>query len=115
MNDQLSDLLSHTIMVGATAAAPFLLVLLAVGLFMGVLQAATQVNEQALPFLFKMIALGIAIMVAGPWAVHSLKDNLQTNIRAISSHGRAPGASDSKKTTAPAAPIANASLPASTH
>lgn len=90
MNDQLSDLLSHSIAVGAQASAPFLAVLLIVGIGMGVLQAATQVNEQAAPFLFKMIALGLTVWLAGPWAVDALKDNLRVNIRAIAAHGRPP-------------------------
>lgn len=92
MNGQLSDLLAHSVTVGSLAAAPFLAVLLMVGIGMGILQAATQVNEQAAPFLFKMAALGLTIWLAGPWAVDILEENLRSNIRAIAAHGRAPAA-----------------------
>lgn len=48
-------------------AAPLLLSALAVGLLVSVLQAATQIQEQTLSFIPKLIALVIALMVMGPW------------------------------------------------
>ncbi len=48
-------------------AAPMLLSALAVGLLVGMFQAATQINEMTLSFIPKLLVLVIAIMVAGPW------------------------------------------------
>ncbi len=48
-------------------SAPPVLAALAVGLFMGVLQAATQVQEQTLSLVPKIVAVAVALLVAGPW------------------------------------------------
>jgi flagellar biosynthetic protein FliQ len=48
-------------------AMPVLLVILAIGLLVGVFQAATQINEQTLSFIPKLIGLSATMVVAGPW------------------------------------------------
>ncbi|MEM8769740.1 MAG: flagellar biosynthesis protein FliQ [Pseudomonadota bacterium] len=48
-------------------AAPLLLSALFVGLFIGMLQAATQINEMTLSFIPKLIVLVAALYLAGPW------------------------------------------------
>jgi len=48
-------------------AGPLLASALAVGLFIGILQAATQIQEMTLSFIPKLLALVIALFVAGPW------------------------------------------------
>lgn len=48
-------------------AAPMLLVALAVGLLVGVFQAATQINEQTLSFIPKLVAMAATLAFAGPW------------------------------------------------
>ena len=48
-------------------AGPLLLAALAVGLLIGVFQAATQIQEMTLSFIPKLLALVIALFVAGPW------------------------------------------------
>jgi len=48
-------------------AAPLLLSALAIGLLVGMFQAATQINEQTMSFIPKLMILVIALRVAGPW------------------------------------------------
>ena len=48
-------------------AAPLLGSALAVGLLIGMLQAATQINEMTLSFIPKLLVLVMALVVAGPW------------------------------------------------
>lgn len=48
-------------------AAPLLLSALLVGLLIGMLQAATQINEMTLSFIPKLIVLVAALWIAGPW------------------------------------------------
>ncbi|MEE4109776.1 MAG: flagellar biosynthesis protein FliQ [Halieaceae bacterium] len=50
-------------------AGPLLASALAVGLFIGILQAATQIQEMTLSFIPKLLALVIALFVAGPWMI----------------------------------------------
>ncbi len=48
-------------------AAPMLLSVLAVGLIIGMFQAATQINEMTLSFIPKLIVLALALMLSGSW------------------------------------------------
>ncbi len=48
-------------------AAPLLLSALAVGLLVGMFQAATQINEMTMSFIPKLLVLVAALVVAGPW------------------------------------------------
>ncbi|MDP0947246.1 flagellar biosynthetic protein FliQ, partial [Klebsiella pneumoniae] len=47
---------------------------LAVGLIISVFQAATQINEQTLSFLPRLIVTLLAVMWAGPWIVTNISD-----------------------------------------
>ena len=53
---------------------PLLGVALVVGLIISLLQAATQLNEMTLSFVPKMIAIGLAAVLAGPWMLHLMMD-----------------------------------------
>jgi flagellar biosynthesis protein FliQ len=48
-------------------AMPLLLVGLVVGLAVSVFQAVTQIQEQTLTFIPKIVAMGLVLVVAGPW------------------------------------------------
>ena len=48
-------------------AAPLLLSALGVGLLVSVLQAVTQIQEQTLSFIPKLMALVVALVLMGPW------------------------------------------------
>ncbi|MEM8816991.1 MAG: flagellar biosynthesis protein FliQ [Pseudomonadota bacterium] len=48
-------------------SAPMLVSALAVGLLVGMFQAATQINEMTMSFIPKLLVLVIAIVAAGPW------------------------------------------------
>jgi flagellar biosynthesis protein FliQ len=48
-------------------AMPLLLVGLAVGLVISIFQAVTQIQEQTLTFIPKLVAMGVVLVVAGPW------------------------------------------------
>ncbi len=48
-------------------SAPLLLSALAVGLLVGMFQAATQINEMTMSFIPKLLVLVLALVVAGPW------------------------------------------------
>jgi len=65
--------------------APALLVILVLGLLLGILQAATQVNESAVAFVPKVIALLVFFMLAGPLLLRSLVDYTRSIIERIPS------------------------------
>jgi len=53
-------------------AAPLLLPALAVGLLVGMFQAATQINEMTLSFIPKVAIVGVVLVSAGPWMLENL-------------------------------------------
>ena len=66
-------------------AAPLLLVALAVGLLVGIFQAATQINEMTLSFIPKLVGMAVALMVAGPWMLRELIGYTRALIESIPS------------------------------
>ena len=67
----------HAIQIAILLAAPVLLAALVTGLFVSVFQAATQINEMTLSFIPKMLAMLIAILVAGPWMLSLMLDYMR--------------------------------------
>ena len=53
-------------------AGPLLGAALAVGLLIGIFQAATQIQEMTLSFIPKLLALVVALFIAGPWMIQVL-------------------------------------------
>lgn len=68
-----------------SVSAPVLLVALATGLVVSLLQAVTQINEATLSFLPKLLAVLAALTVAGPWMLSALVDWLRQVISSIPS------------------------------
>lgn len=66
-------------------SAPVLLTILAVGLVVSVFQAATQINEQTLSFVPKIVAAVAVLALAGPWMLSSLVEYLQRTLATIPS------------------------------
>jgi flagellar biosynthetic protein FliQ len=67
-------------------AAPLLVSALAIGLLIGMFQAATQIQEMTLSFIPKLGILAVVLMVAGPWMIGlvvNFTERLITNIPAF--------------------------------
>ncbi|QGG80255.1 flagellar biosynthesis protein FliQ [Litorivicinus lipolyticus] len=54
-----------------------------VGLIVSVFQAATQINEQTLSFLPRLLATLIAVSVAGPWLVRRMMEHFNGILASI--------------------------------
>jgi flagellar biosynthetic protein FliQ len=68
MNDvDVAALIHECLMVAMKLAFPLLGVALVVGLLVSFVQAITQINEATLAFLPKVMAIGIALMILGPF------------------------------------------------
>jgi len=50
-------------------AAPMLLAGMIIGLLVSVFQAATQINEQTLTFVPKIVAVFITLLIFAPWLI----------------------------------------------
>jgi len=55
-------------------SAPLLLTALAVGLVVGIFQAATQINEMTLSFIPKLLGIGAVLTITGPWMLRLLTE-----------------------------------------
>ncbi|MFD2116816.1 flagellar biosynthesis protein FliQ [Paenibacillus yanchengensis] len=56
------------------ASAPMLILALVVGLLVSVFQATTQIQEQTLAFVPKIVAVFISVIVFGPWILNTVVD-----------------------------------------
>ncbi len=54
------------------ASAPMLIAALVVGLIISIFQAATQINEQTMTFIPKIVAVFITLLIFGPWIMNLL-------------------------------------------
>lgn len=71
--------------VALAMAGPLLLVTLIVGLVISIFQAATQINEMTLSFIPKLLAVGAALVLLGPWLIATMVDYIQTLFSTIPS------------------------------
>lgn len=72
--DQVSDLMRETVWVALLVSSPMLAVALVSGLIISILQAATQVNEQTLTFVPKIVLVLGTLGVLFPWMMRILID-----------------------------------------
>ncbi|MFY3384754.1 flagellar biosynthesis protein FliQ [Paracidovorax sp. MALMAid1276] len=64
-------------------AAPILLVVLLVGLIVSILQAVTQINENTLSFIPKLVAAIVVLIFIGPWLISTYVDYLREVLLSI--------------------------------
>jgi len=58
-------------------SAPLLLSALVIGLVVSIFQAATQINEQTLSFIPKLVGMFVVLMLTGSWMIGMLVDYVQ--------------------------------------
>jgi flagellar biosynthetic protein FliQ len=66
------DIATQSILLATKLAAPILGVSLAVGLFIGLIQSATQLQEQTIAFVPKLAAVAIVLVLTGNWMLGEL-------------------------------------------
>ncbi len=66
------DLTRHAILIALQMSMPILLLSLAVGVLVSLFQAVTQIQEQTLTFVPKIVVLVLALIVLGPWMLHTI-------------------------------------------
>ncbi|OXM15997.1 flagellar biosynthesis protein FliQ [Paenibacillus herberti] len=82
-SDFVIGLAAQAILVTLKASAPMLIIGLVVGLIISIFQATTQIQEQTLAFVPKIVAVFAAVLLFGPWILSTLVDftyNLLNNL-----------------------------------
>ncbi len=77
------DIGREALLVTATIAGPMLLVALVVGLLIGIVQAATSINEMTLSFIPKLVSLVLVLYLFGSWQITVLTDFASSLIQRI--------------------------------
>ncbi len=77
------DVAQRAFITALQIGGPLLAVSLVVGMLVSVFQAVTQINEQTLSFVPKIVAAVVVLAIAGPWMLTSLVEYLQRMLQAI--------------------------------
>jgi len=72
--EQATELVRHTLLLALIVSAPMLLIGLGVGIIVSLLQAVTQIQEQTLSFIPKIVAMVSAAIILMPWMGHRLME-----------------------------------------
>jgi flagellar biosynthesis protein FliQ len=72
--DQATDLVRHTLILALVVSSPMLIIGLCVGVLVSLLQAITQIQEQTLSFIPKIVAMVSSAIMLMPWIGHRLME-----------------------------------------
>ena len=70
--DTVVNLASQAMSLALKIAGPLLLVALVIGLLVSIFQAVTQIQEQSLTLIPKIVGVAVVIVVLGPWMLGQL-------------------------------------------
>ena len=68
----LNGVVKDTMVTAIKVGAPILIVVLVLGLIISIIQATTQIQEQTLTFVPKLIATAIVGLMLGNWMLHTV-------------------------------------------
>ncbi len=69
-----STVLRDALVVAIKLSMPILLLCMAVGVIMAIFQAVTQIHEQSLGFILKLIVVMLFLLIAGGWMLQTLQE-----------------------------------------
>ena len=72
--DQVIDVFRDGIGVAIRLGAPILLLCMLVGVIVAILQAVTQIHEQSISFVLKLIVVVMILSLGGGWMIESLQE-----------------------------------------
>lgn len=81
--DFIIGLAGQALLTVLKASAPMLILALVVGLIVSIFQATTQIQEQTLAFVPKIVAVFVSVIIFGPWILNTIVDftyNLLNNL-----------------------------------
>jgi len=70
--DQVADIFAEAMRVTLFVAGPLMGVAMVAGLIVSIFQAATQINEQTLTFVPKIVLVLVSFVVLFPWMMRTL-------------------------------------------
>ena len=70
----ISDIFRDMVSVAIRVSGPMLLLCMVVGIIMAILQAATQIHEQSLAFILKVLVVVLYLSIGGSWILTTIHD-----------------------------------------
>ena len=70
--DQITTVLREGVWVAIKLGGPMLILSMAVGVLIAIFQAVTQIHEQTLSFILKMIVVILVLLIGGGWMMETL-------------------------------------------
>ena len=71
---EITDVMQYGMLAALKVVGPILLISILVGFTIALLQAATQIHEQSLTFVPKLLAIAVVLVVLGPWMASTMQD-----------------------------------------
>jgi flagellar biosynthetic protein FliQ len=72
--NQVIDVFRDGIGVAIKLGAPILLVCMLIGVVVAILQAVTQIHEQSIAFVLKLVVVVLILSLGGGWMIESLQE-----------------------------------------
>ena len=73
-NGEVSDLMYQVFILSMKLGGPILIISMVVGIVISILQAATQIHEQTITFVPKLIVIAVLLLITGSTMLNSLQD-----------------------------------------
>lgn len=73
-NAEVMDIMRVAVMVAIELCAPVLILSMLVGVIISILQAATQIHEQTITFVPKLLVIAVVCLLTGSWMLTTLQD-----------------------------------------
>ena len=70
--DFVSEVFKYTVFTALTVAAPLLITALGIGLIVSIFQSVTQIQEQTLTFVPKVLAIATVMVILLPWMINKV-------------------------------------------
>ena len=71
---EVADIMREAVGVALRLCAPILLLSMLVGILVAIFQAVTQIHEQSLSFILKLIVVVLVLLIGGSWMLETLLD-----------------------------------------
>lgn len=73
-NGEVGDLMYEVFVMAVQLAGPLLVISMLVGILIAIFQAATQIHEQTITFVPKLLVIGVILVFTGGSMLQSLQD-----------------------------------------
>jgi flagellar biosynthetic protein FliQ len=71
-DEMIVDICRRAVQITLMMSGPMLLAGMLIGLIVSIFQATTQINEQTLTFIPKIVAVFITLLILTPWIIHNM-------------------------------------------